>query len=129
MLPTSPLRAPSLSRSCRIGLASVIVGAVLAAGARVAAGEGTPLGIAFSRGVFKKSALDEAVKQGMVELVSSDVNKDVVRHLRVEVFENDKVATKAQTTLFALCESTFYQTLNAGRDLSRLTVEYVILDS
>src|SRR5262249_43965342 len=89
----------------------------------------SPLHLAFNPGVLLKSAVDEAVRRGVAEKVVSDGSKDVIRHLRLEVFEKSKIATKAQTTVFAVCESTFSPTLDSGRQLDHLTVEYMVLDA
>lgn len=96
---------------------------------KVAGGEVPfPAGVAFNRGNLTRKALDEAVTRKVAEEVKWNPNQTVVRHLHLEVFENNKLASKAQTTLFAVCESTFSATLNSGRILTHLRVEYVILD-
>jgi hypothetical protein len=88
-----------------------------------------PGAFAFNLGTLTKKAEDEAVKRLVAEKVREDTSRTVIKHLRIEIFENSKLATKSQTTVFAMCESSFAVTLNSGRQLTDVTVEYVILDS
>jgi hypothetical protein len=123
------LRTDTTAAGVRAG-ALVLVGMfVLTPGRGLAEPATFPAGIAFNRGLYSRAALDAAVKQGVGEVASETTSRTVVRHLRVEVFENNREATAAQTTLFALCESTFHATLTTGRQLLQVRVRFVILDA
>jgi len=123
-------RSTILERTVPSLLAGVVAfGSLLVTSTARGQGFRAPLGIAVNRGRYQPAAIDDAVAHGLAEWAVRDINRDVARHVRVEVFENSKESTRAQTTVFALCETTFQLVLNAGKQLSRVEVEFLILDA
>jgi hypothetical protein len=88
-----------------------------------------PAHVAFNRGSFTAAANKAATVKGVADASAPSPSRDVVRHLRVEVFENSGQATTAQTTLFGFCISTFDADLRGQRSLTSVAVEYLLLDA
>jgi hypothetical protein len=88
-----------------------------------------PVEVAFNRGVFKKSAIEEAKKKKQIEILKDDEKETVIQHFWIEVFENSHLASKKQTTVFAVCQSTFYISLSGSKALTNVKVSYIVLDA
>jgi len=87
---------------------------LLVQGSSLAEESGFPGSIAFNSGYFEKAVVDDAVSRGVAEHSSPRTGEHIIRHLRIEVFENSREAATAQTVVFALCESTFHSALPSG---------------
>ncbi len=111
--------------------AAICIVLTVLTGSRISPARGAvpPLGIAVNRGRYETAAIEDLVHQGLAEWTTRGVNRDVVRHLRIEVFENSVASARRQTTVFAFCETTFQLVLNEGKQLERVRVEFLVLDA
>jgi hypothetical protein len=88
--------------------------------------------VAFNHGHYDRKALDTSKEHGIADETKRTNDHATVRHLFLQVLENNRESTNKRTTLMALCTTDFHSAIgNMGQSFPvvKVRVESVMLDS